>query len=213
MHNIFFFTAFALPLLTFAAPTTYPRSSIRRLPRQSTNITSPPCDLSTLRQPPNTLPPPSSDETLLLVALGLGTQNYTCTSATTPPTQIGAVATLYDASCTLASSGSENAQNSIYETTDPIGTHYFTDSTTPVFDIQALGGNTVVKRADSMTAPGAQGKNVPWLLLARTEASESKARKVYRVETVGGVAPASCEGVEAGTVLTVGYEAQYWFYG
>ncbi|CBX93197.1 predicted protein [Plenodomus lingam JN3] len=58
-------------------------------------------------------------------------------------------------------------------------------------------------------APG----NVKWLRLQPQSAgTTSGVKMVYRLSTVGGLAPASCEGRAAGEVVTVGYEAQYWIY-
>ncbi|TKA60937.1 hypothetical protein B0A49_09605 [Cryomyces minteri] len=54
--------------------------------------------------PASTLPPPPAGTTLKYVALGLGTQNYTCASpsASSPPMPAGALATLYDATARLS---------------------------------------------------------------------------------------------------------------
>jgi len=65
--------------------------------------------------------------------------------------------------------------------------------------------------------------DVPWLYLSSAansttsesevgSAGETKWKQVYRVKTQGGVAPATCEGMEGGA-FGVEYAAEYWFYG
>jgi hypothetical protein len=145
--------------------------------------------------------PPTADVSLLLIALGRGTQNYTCATPDSEPSAIGAVAELYNATC---SESGPTTDNSI------IGNHYFVDNTTPGFDIPSVGF-TLVKKTDNMTAPDSQ--NVPWLLLEnQEEGSSSPVRMIYRLNTVGGLAPKTCEGVAEGETVTVEYEAQYWIY-
>lgn len=207
MHATLIFGALALPLLTFAAPVSDHPNAPKRLPytifaRQDNGT----CDLSTLPQPANTMTPPTPDLTLALIALGRGTQNYTCPNATAVPAAIGAVATLFNASCAVAT----NTLGSITEDAKSIGAHFFVDNTTPDFDIIGLG-NTQAKKVESMAAP--EATNVPWLKLqAQAGASTGPVRQIYRLNTVGGVAPTNCEGVAAGGTVTVDYEAQYWVY-
>jgi hypothetical protein len=69
----------------------------------ATTPAAPTCDLSNIQQPASTLKAPTPDMQLVLVAFGEGTQNYTCgANLTAPPTAIGAVAQLFDASCEVA---------------------------------------------------------------------------------------------------------------
>lgn len=60
------------------------------------------CDMSKVSLPSSSLPAATGN--LKYVAVGRGTQNYTCTDSTADatPTLIGAVANLYDASCIAA---------------------------------------------------------------------------------------------------------------
>jgi hypothetical protein len=37
-------------------------------------------------------------------------------------------------------------------------------------------------------------------------------KEIYRLNTVGGMAPATCEGKKVGDVVVVPYQAQYWIY-
>ncbi|KAI8934702.1 hypothetical protein NX059_008391 [Plenodomus lindquistii] len=222
MHASTILTALALPF-ALAAPAPPPP----RLPfphtshiysRQNDSMTpapapSPPiCDLSTLVQPPNTLTPPTPSMRLVLIALGHGTQNYTCATPSSAPSSIGALATLYDASCALSLNPSTATTDlaAVQDSAAVIGTHFFVDNTTPDFDIPALG-NTQVKKVEDVNAPDA--KDVKWLRLQAQEVgTTSLVKMVYRLGTVGGVAPATCEGRGAGEVVTVEYEAQYWIY-
>lgn len=80
--------------------------------------------------------------------------------------------------------------------------------------MQDLGGATALKKLAAVPAPDAT-KNVAWLKLGAvaTGAADGSTRvkEVYRVRTVGGVPPATCEGVQGGA-LTVEYAAIYHFY-
>jgi peptidoglycan hydrolase-like protein with peptidoglycan-binding domain len=149
--------------------------------------------------------------TLVLVALGQGTQNYTCSNATATPSSIGAVAQLFNASCALSSDPTAGtASLGSIEESASIGAHFFLDNTTPDFDIIGLG-NTVAKKVDDVPAPDA-ANDIKWLRLEAKEGSTSDVKMVYRLNTVGGLAPSTCAGMTAGQVVTVDYEAQYWIY-
>lgn len=173
----------------------------------NTNATAT-CDLGAVSQPASALTPPSPDLRLILIAHGEGTQNYTCTTPTSAPAAIGAIAELYNASCEVASPGV--AQNNMVQAA-AIGNHFFSDLTTPDFDIAGLG-NTKAKKVEEVPAPNPSA-DVKWLRLqAQTADSTSQVKFIYRLNTVGGLAPASCEGRSAGEVVTVQYQAQYWVY-
>jgi hypothetical protein len=64
------------------------------------------------------------------------------------------------------------------------------------------------KKVESMAAP--QATDVPWLRLEAKAQQASPVKQVYRLNTVGGVAPKTCEGVDGS--VEVDYEAQYWIY-
>ena len=208
--------AAALLPLALAAPLQPP------CPQNSTTNTTTPanptaCDLSNLTQPPNALTPPSADLRLVLIAMGQGTQNYTCATPTSTPASIGALADLFDVSCALADlfdvscalANPSEAQNNIAAPA-AIGTHYFADATTPAFDVAALGLTHLAKVQD-VAAP-LPDKDVRWLRLQAKEGGSSNVKFIYRLNTVGGLAPANCAGREAGEVVTVQYEAEYWVY-
>jgi hypothetical protein len=217
--SIILTTAMALLPSTLAAPSRLPNPYFRRCANETatgnTTIPAPPtCDLSIVAQPASTLLAPSADMQLVMVALGEGTQNYTCgANLTAPPTAIGAVAQLFDASCAVANDPTVEtvALGSIEEDPKSIGAHFFVDNTTPDFDIVGLG-NTQAKKVQDCDAPEPTA-DVKWLRLeAKADGSTSSVKQIYRLNTVGGLAPKTCEGMSEGQVVTVGYQAQYWIY-
>lgn len=149
------------------------------------------------------LPNPGNNYKLKYVALGRGTQNYTCNpaNATAAPVAVGAVATLYDASCLLHRSPDllhtipppfsgflPNTINFIsavfsrllHSTTDTLvlGQHYF-NGNTPFFDFR-LGGKpdwVGTKKVASADAP-TKGNDVPWLKLESTGSNGIKVSSV-----------------------------------
>jgi hypothetical protein len=203
MHASLFLSAIALAPLASAVPYGFRLPSSLHI-RQDSG-----CDLSSAEQPENTLTAPAEGTSLLIVAMGRGTQNYTCgADATLAPTAIGAVADLFDISCNIANTESLDGA----EATDSIGKHYFFDNTTPDFDIPSMG-NTRVKKVEDVNAP-VPTEDVKWLKLdAQADGTTSDVKSIYRLNTVGGLAPANCEGKAEGEVVTVEYEAQYWMYG
>jgi len=203
---------------------------------------APICDLSkaVMPQAPVPLPAPGPGLTLKHIAIGRGTQNYTCDpkNATAPPSGIGAVATLFNASC-VASTYPDLAkmlgrvsmqfnltQSEISHKLAPSnlivsGKHFFIDSfKTPFFTLDTsperqLGEILCAKNA-STPAPkdasvGQQGEPaVPWLKLVTKSGETGGLQEVYRLETVGGSQPKTCEGMPEH--FEVQYAAQYWFY-
>ncbi|KAL1879084.1 hypothetical protein VTK73DRAFT_7410 [Phialemonium thermophilum] len=213
---------------------------------------APACDLSKAQQPiaPTPLPPPTAGLILKHVAIGRGTQNYTCdaNNATAVPVANGALATLFNASCVAAAY--PDMLNMLPRvallfnlTAPPVpsesapvlspasvrmapsnltvsGVHFFTNATTPYFNLDTDGGlslgqipcaknNTADAPADAPR--GQEGETaVPWLKLIAKDGATGDLQEVYRVETAGGSAPATCEGMPAS--FEVQYSAQYWFY-
>lgn len=115
------------------------------------------------------------------------------------------MATLFNASCAVA----QGTLGTLQEDPANIGAHFFVDNTTPEFDIIGLG-SIQAKKAENCSAPVPDA--VPWLRLEATVQENSAVRQIYRLNTVGGVAPTSCEGRADGETVTVEYEAQYWIY-
>ncbi|KAJ5983713.1 hypothetical protein N7481_005812 [Penicillium waksmanii] len=226
-------------------------STFSRITTEFDNISLGNCSLNIVTLPMNytktKLPEPSPHLDLKYIALGRGTQNYSCSSTesshsskkSATPVAVGAVATLFDASCIASQSvmllhelpaviaqtplGSfalmvealtltTNSSNLI------IGEHYFNTAGDPFFDLNMSGSDAWMecKKDASVSAPtrvsrisGKDESNVPWLKLDCKDCKGIK--EVYRVMTVGGVAPTTCAG-QNDTVL-VEYAAEYWFYG
>lgn len=159
--------------------------------------------------------------TLKALTLGRGTQNYTCSPGSAAPSLIGAKAELLDLSALiplfptkvvmriLNELPSDLVNYNIDQIINPsipvCGHHYFTKAGVPTFD---LGKKGVLsgKKAGDIAAPG--GVGVDWLYLTAIAPSTLKA--VYRVQTVKGKPPATCQGQPA--AIEVQYAAQYWFY-
>lgn len=204
---------------------------------------APSCDLSNavLPQAPEPLASPSEGLVLKHIALGRGTQNYTCdlSNSTATPQAAGAVATLFNASCVASAypdllamlsnlamkfaypiPSGENSPARLGPSNLAVsGQHFFTDLKTPFFNLdtpQSSLGQAPCSKDSQTPAPanapaGHNGeKAVPWLKLLTKDGATGNLQEVYRVETAGGSAPASCTGMAA--AFEVQYSAQYWFY-
>ncbi|KAF3481195.1 uncharacterized protein GIQ15_03954 [Arthroderma uncinatum] len=200
-------------------------------------LQQPTCDLSKAVLPSNPqLSEVPKDQKLLAVAIGRGTQNYTCSSSSPEkaPKATGAMATLFNASC-IASNYPyllSLLPNVALELTTPppfgnsrgpadlmvMGHHYFDGEGVPIFDLPKLGISSV-KKADSKDAPANAMKGVnteqegavSWLMLESIPSSTGLAKRVYRVNTAGGKAPSTC--VDQPEQIQIQYSAEYWFYG
>ena len=83
------------------------------------------------------------------------------------------------------------------------------DSTTPSFFVDAVGATELKKNATA-PAPNAAA-DVAWLKLeVQTAGTTSNVKNVYRVNTVAGQPPATCDGLQS--AFTVEYAADYYFY-
>ncbi|KAL4787421.1 hypothetical protein BJX76DRAFT_354136 [Aspergillus varians] len=195
------------------------------------------CDPSTIELPSfaSGLPAPTNQKPLY-VALGRGTQNYTCatSSSDSKPEATGAVARLYNATCFAANFPDmiELLPSIAYRTSLPrneedplppskfnlIGHHFF-EGSVPVFNLDTTParqlGIAKVKKDSDLDAPSnaVKGKDgaVPWLLLTATNGTLGSYASVYRVDTAGGAAPKTCEGMAES--FTVQYAANYYLYG
>lgn len=175
------------------------------------------------------LPAPNIQPTI--IALGVGTQNYTCDSTTGTFGSNVALASLYDIGNIVRSSTKDtltrrylSASQSCHRDHNPwnlkqIGEHFFDSAGIPNFDFTQSNGDWLqAKKVASAPAPvwacDGVGEDtngaVDWLYLADNGKGVSKELKsVYRVETAGGKPPASCQGDEQ---YEVPYAAEYWFY-
>lgn len=164
------------------------------------------------------------------VAVGRGTQNYTCDTADAgaKPSPAGALAVLFNASCVAAlhpdvleripamavrfNLSSAAAPLGGPSPLPPSGLHYFRDASTPLFDLDAPGpalGRAPCRKNATAPAPapaptGQAGEAaVPWLRLTTTEGATGDMREVFRVTTAGGSAPPTCRG------MPPAFEVQY----
>jgi uncharacterized protein DUF3455 len=235
------------------------------LPTTSHAISSPFEQREYLRVPLNGLPPPTSNTSVPLflryIAIGIGHQNYTCSSTNATPVNIGATAHLFNIEHILKDDpplmipllppltlqfahltesvvpatygGSKDFERPypfplsaipLFKTIRPIGEHFFDfPANLPTFNLHSASPRARIEGAKqaSVLAPATASKGVngqgavPWLMLGKTEnpSNHGGLRRVYRVETAGGSAAATCEGVSVEEVIIVPYTAEYWFYG
>ncbi|KAK5134498.1 hypothetical protein LTR08_006415 [Meristemomyces frigidus] len=187
---------------------------------------------------PTALPAPAPGLSLSHVAIGRGTQNYTCdlSNATAIPVAVGAVATLFNVSCVAASAPDLLAQLPAIALNLPIptttnkasaayqdlsGHHYFTDPTTPFFNLDTplhTYGTGAFKKANSSAAPpsaplgqhGTGNGSVAWLKLDAKNTAGQIFQEVYRTTTAGGNPPLVCTDMPA--AFEVQYSAAYWLF-
>lgn len=175
------------------------------------------------------LPTPGQGLRLAHVAVGRGTQNYTCTtsSPTETPSAVGAVAKLFNATCSAVRAPAVLADVTTLALSHPVpdneiaqhllsGHHEFTDKGVPLFDLNTdlnKWGYIQAKKNGTSNAPATASKgsnglgSVPWLKLINVEGDY---QEVYRLNTAGGVAPKTCEGIQGN--FQVEYSAEYWFW-
>ncbi|CZR52142.1 uncharacterized protein PAC_02019 [Phialocephala subalpina] len=168
---------------------------------------------------------PATNLALQYVAIGRGTQNYTCKASNSDPVQLGAAATLFDAT-TLAYDDTALLHSIppiiVYLPLPPLvfpmvlGNHYFDQAGTPVFNLSSVDRILYGMKAADIAAPSAASKGpagtgaIDWLQLSPKPEDKSVGLSlVYRVVTAGGAAPNICT-VEG--VVIVQYAAEYWFY-
>jgi hypothetical protein len=168
-------------------------SSFSLIYHELDNINLGNCSLANATLPLNAtkypLPEPCRNLTLKHVALGRGTQNYTCPldassnpQSTIKPEATGAVATLFDASCIVSASESLLHRVPGIISTTPLGSlafmaalvaqgtrstnlivgeHYFDAASDPVFDLSLTGSNSwiVSTKKASVPAPYSTSKS------------------------------------------------------
>ncbi|OCK75478.1 hypothetical protein K432DRAFT_465956, partial [Lepidopterella palustris CBS 459.81] len=178
---------------------------------------------------PTPLPPVSPGLTLYHVAIGRGTQNYTCKTSleTDTPTAIGAKATLFNATCASVRSPGILASTPNLALAYPIptsdtadvllsGHHFFLNNTTPFFTLDTdvhTWGSVATKKVSSSLAPsdapaGDNGMgSVAWLKLS---GFSGDFKEVYRLNTAGGNPPKNCSGIQG--TFEVNYAAVYYLW-
>lgn len=246
-----------VPATVFAAPTKTVRSMTDLLDRRDLSasilkvIENGNCDLSLAKMPtgkfsnssrfdekhqltyhlaaPTPLPAPGAGYTLSHVAIGRGTQNYTCksNSASETPVANGAIATLFNATCSVVRAPSVLNDITVHALDLPIptsetalrltsGHHEFTVANAPFFNLNTDAhkyGTIIAKKNATSDPPSTASKgvnglgSVSWLKLT---AVEGDFKEVYRLNTAGGVAPKTCQGQNAD--FTIEYAAEYWFF-
>lgn len=179
---------------------------------------------------PTPLPAVAAGLVLKHVAVGRGTQNYTCgTNATAAPVAVGALATLYNATCVASTypdllaaipnvalqfNLTDQNQKSLSPSNLAIsGHHFFTNATTPFFDLDTsmkLGvapcskNSSVPAPANASKGQGGKGFGaVAWLKLLTKDGATGNLQEVYRVNTAGGSPPPTCAG------MPPAFEVQY----
>ncbi|CAN8095795.1 unnamed protein product [Discula destructiva] len=172
---------------------------------------TPVCDLSNAVLPvdtPNALPAVTEGLTLKHVAIGRGTQNYTCdlSNSTAVPSAVGAVATLFNASCIAATfpdllamlprvalafdlpDSSAYTSNLVPTSTNArlapgnymiSGHHYFLTTSTPFFNLDTSNGQLGA-------APCAKNATQPAPAAAATGQDGEKAVAWLKLKTVDG---------------------------
>ncbi|KAF9870817.1 malate dehydrogenase [Colletotrichum karsti] len=201
------------------------------------------CDLSKAKMisPAEDLPVPSKGLTLKHVAIGRGTQNYTCdtSNSTAVPVATGAVATLFNASCVAAMypdlleklpsvsmqfNLSDNNNNESPQRLGPSslgvsGHHLFTSAGVPLFKLESEGlsiGDAYCSKNSSIPAPtmaakGQQGESAVAWLKLLT--TEGSTGDIQEVYriTTAGGSPPATCKGQP-AAFEVQYAAQYWFY-
>jgi hypothetical protein len=147
------------------------------------------------------------------------------------PVQLGAVATLFDAT-TLAKTNEALLHTLpalvVYDSLptgylakagqrfDVLGNHYFDSASTPTFNLTSVKKMGFMQKTVGVSAPA--GANigpdktsaVPWLDLNLKPGYPFKnITQVYRVETAGGNPFATCNST---ATMVIQYAAEYWFY-
>jgi hypothetical protein len=172
---------------------------------------------------PTPLPTPSEGLILKHVAIGRGTQNYTCGSdSSAAPVAIGALATLYNATCVAATypdvlamlpgvalqfnlTGTDQASLSPSNLLVS-GHHFFLNLTTPFFNLDtstedlgtapSMKNNSVAAPAGSILGQYGVGNGaVAWLKLLTLDGATGNLQEVYRLNTAGGNPPTTCAGM------------------
>ncbi|KAJ6595520.1 hypothetical protein DFH09DRAFT_1134863 [Mycena vulgaris] len=174
------------------------------------------------------------------IGLAIGTQNYTCASTGTY-TNVGAVAELFDVSCLYGTPEFFSLQQiayTVWKFASPaapiseiisflqpfkasfvLGQHYFVPAPSgtgisPKWDFTsgALAGHPdafiIAAKVGDMLAPTGP-PDVDWLSLTKVQGD--LATQVFRINTVGGLPPASCTA--GSPPIAVKYASMYWLYG
>ncbi|KAJ5499276.1 malate dehydrogenase [Penicillium expansum] len=221
-------------------------SSFSQIYHQLNNINLGNCSLAnvslSLNETNSPLPAPSKNITLKYVALGRGTQNYTCLSngslnsnITIMPKATGAAATLFDASCIASSSLSLLHEVPALISATPleslafmaalvgqgtrstnliIGEHYFNAAGDPVFDMRLSGSNSWAATSKIASTSAPKLKSGSSGDVPWLKLGYKKGNDIREVYRV-----VTSQGDPPSTcsgqdaTIQVDYAAEYWFYG
>lgn len=174
------------------------------------------------------------------MAIGRGIQNYTCgTNSSAAPTSVGAVADLFNATCVAATYPEildimpstalqfdyvPKVNTTMAKTLAPMnlalsGHHFFTNTTTPYFNLDASAiqiGQIAASKTNTTSAPASAMKGlnnvgngaVAWLKLTARDGATGNLQEAYRVNTAGGSPPLTCAGIES-SAFSVEYASEY----
>lgn len=177
------------------------------------------------------LPTPQSQNLRFqVVALGIGTQQWTCVNGAARPRSEGASAALFNAASYLNDSRfhGQNMPALFVQRYDVnsvplprIGQHFFNANGAPGFEISdpAISLRLIGRAAASTPAPadafpGVNGDGaVDWTLIrGEGKGGNRNSKAAYRVRTAGGKPdPNACANGVRGD-FTVKFAAEYWFY-
>ncbi|KAF7332949.1 hypothetical protein MVEN_02400800 [Mycena venus] len=159
----------------------------------------------------------------LFVLLGVGVQNYSCSSTTSiyaPPEFASIQTTAFDAWSAAPAGTTATSIGSTVSAPDLLGFHYFVPSPSgtgisPMWDFTSTGsfaGDSsafvIGAKVGDIAAPTDPATNVDWLALNNVQGS--LASKIFRIDTVGGQPPTSC--VPGSAPISVKYTAKYFLY-
>jgi hypothetical protein len=153
--------------------------------------------------------------TVVLHALGNGTQNYACIG-----TPIDGGADAGDAGATFAwtlvtpNATLTDCNGAI------IGHHFASDAGATAPEWLEVDNSYIIGHKIAAYTPDGGSGSIPWLLLQATGHDGTDAgvlsnvTYVQRLDTDGGLAPATgCDFDSSGTTTNVGYQADYYFFG
>lgn len=221
-------------------------SSFSQIYHQLDNINLGNCSLAkvslSLDATKSPLPAPSTNMTLRYVALGRGTQNYTCPSngslisntTTIKPKATGAAATLFDASCIASSSLALLHEVPAIISATPleslafmaalvaqgtrstnliIGEHYFNAGEDPVFDMGLSGSNSWVATSKITSTPAPKSKPRYSSDVPWLKLGYKKGNGIREVyRVVTSQGDPPVTCAGQNATIEVPYAAEYWFY-
>ncbi|KAL9596344.1 MAG: hypothetical protein Q9219_005861 [cf. Caloplaca sp. 3 TL-2023] len=212
--------------------------SLASLPANTLSTLTPSsCNLASAKMPslPG-MPPVTPGLTLYHVAVGRGTQNYTCDIAhpSSAPVAAGATAMLYNTTCLscLAPSALEKIPSSALLLPTPqenkllfpaqalaSGHHYFSDLSTPTFNLHMARSNFGIQFAkllsktpvpDEQQQVGQDGsKAVPWLKLSSADGPQGLSSDSSPVKEIYRVNTAGGSAPKTCDAMAATFEVQY----